>query len=251
MALLEAKQLNRVCSEKLTIKDVSFEISEKGIYGFLGEADSGMEELAKLLAGITIPDSGSLFYKEKEMFRSEKQTALIKKKIGYVPDKSFFDGDMTVFEVLDLIGKAKRIDSEKRFLQIKEGLELTGLSKKKNVLIKELTTAEKKRLSITSALLGNPDVMIMYEPLRALDKTQTQNIKSLITFLGTKKVVILFSSRPSEIEELCGFSAIFAQGRIAIFNSVEAILTTLNDNGFGGLADALEAYSAESEKEEA
>ena len=248
--LVEAKQLNRSYSNGIELKNISFEIHEKGIYGFLGKDGSGKTELATLLAGIYDCDFGSLIYNGKEMFVSECQTVNIKRKIGYSSEKSFFDEDMTVFEILDFVGKAKQIDPDKRFRQIKEALELMGLSNKKATLVGELSLSEKKRLAIASALLGNPDVVILDEPLRYLDKWQSAEVVKLIKLLGTKKVVLMFSSRPSEIEQLCEYAAILSCGEIMLWDRVEDILNKMEANGgLGGLSDVLEAFTQCGEEE--
>lgn len=243
MILVKAEGLKRVCPDGIEIKDISFEISEKGIYGFLTKNASEKSELARLLAGISEPDGGELIYKERAMLVSDKQTAQIKKKIGYVPQKCFFDQDMTVFEALDFVGKAKSIDPDKRFRQIKEALELTGISNRKNTLVSALSISETRKLSLAASLLGNPDVVIMDDPLRSLDKVQSQNVSRVIELLGTKKVVLLLSTRPSEIEELCAHVAIIANGELAVWGEVEEILKKMNASGFSGLADALDAFS--------
>lgn len=249
MIFVKAEGLKRVCPDGTEIKDISFEISEKGIYGFLTKNAGEKSELAKLLAGISEPDGGELIYKERAMLTSDKQTAQIKKKIGYVPQKCFFDSDMTAFEALDFVGKAKNIDPDKRFRQIKEALELTGISKRKNTLVSDLSISETRKLSLAASLLGNPDVVIMDDPLRSLDKVQAQNVSRVIELLGTKKVVLTFSTRPSEIEELCAHVAIIANGELAVWGEVDEILKKLKASGFSGLSDALDAFSDIGEEE--
>ena len=171
MSLIEAID---VCFDKyyedLSLRNISFKIEEKGVYAFLGKSKSGKTALATLLAGIEKYDSGRLLYKDTEMYSSKKSEFQIKKKIGYVPEKCFFDGDMTVFEVLEFTGRVKKIDSDKRYRQIKEAMELMGLSELSNMTVDTIGLSERKRLSIASALIGNPDVIIFDEPFKNLEK---------------------------------------------------------------------------------
>lgn len=248
MNLLEAKEIYKVCTPELSLKDISFAIEEKGVYGFLGKDGAGKSALAHVLAGASETDGGSVLYKERELYSSDKLGAEIKLKIGYAPEKCVFDGDMTAFELLDLTGKAKKTEPDKRYRQIKEALELTGLSPKGNTLIEQLNLSEKKRLSIANALLGNPEVIILYEPLRYLDANQASEIKKLIAMLCSKKVVLIFSARPADIEELCGTVAIMHEGRLALWEKTEDLLRTLRENELGGLSDALEALSEKGEE---
>ncbi len=250
MALVDAKNLCKAVNGDITLKDISFTIEEKGIYGFLGKSGSGNSELAALLAGVFKPDSGSLSYKDRQMFLTEKKTARAKRKLGYVPQNCFFHKDMTCLEAMDFVGKAKKIDPDKKIRQIKEAFELTSLSSKINTLVGDLTLSEKKRLSISAALLGNPDVIILDEPLRYLDKIHADDIKGLIELLGKKKVVLMFGSRPAEIGELCLNVAIVAGGKLALWDSLESIKNKLGGDGLRALADALEAFSELEEKED-
>ena len=243
MSLLKAENICKICAEDFSLKDISFEISEKGIYGFLGKRGAGNTSLAKVLAGVSDIDGGALFYKDVEMNRSSKQGALMKRKIGYVPEKPIFDSGVTSFEVLDLIGKSKKIDPDKRFRQIKEALELTGLSRKGDVLTDHLELHEKKRLAIAASLLGNPDVIIWDEPLRFLDLIQAGEIKKLASMLRNKKVLLIFSANPVDIEEMCDNIAIMSRGEIALWKSKEELLSVLKENELGALSDALEAFS--------
>lgn len=245
MSLVEVKQVCKEFSDEFSLRDISFEIEEKGVYGFLGKSGSGKSALALVLAGACEPDAGSIVYKEKRLYASQKQTAALKRRIGFVPQKCIFDADMTAFEVLDFTGKSKNVESEKRYRQIKEALELTDLLDKREFLVKNLTLSEKKRLSIANSLLANPDIIVMDEPLRYLDPSGADDIKSIIAMLETKKIVFIFSSSADHIQTLCSYTAILVCGRIVLWDSVESILNKLRENGMDGLATALNAFGGE------
>ncbi len=241
--LVEAKELCKDYGNGFALKNISFSISERGIYGFLGRSKAGKTALAGLLCGADEADSGSLLYKEKEMLSLDKVRCEIKKKVAYVPNKSFFDASMTVMESMDFVGKAKKIETEKRFKQIKEALELVGLSNKTERLVSDLGLSEEKRLGIAAALLGNPDVVIMDEPLRYHNENQVKEIKELIELLGGRKVLIILSSHSDEIEELCDYVGILRDGELVFFDRIDTTLKALSAKGFGGLFELLEAFS--------
>ena len=245
MYLLEVQDLQKKKEKQTSVDSIRFKISEKGVYGFLGKKQSGKTLLAELLAGVCEADGGSISYNGKMLFANEKQTAEIKKKIGYVASVCFFDRDITVFESLDLLGKAKMIEPDKRFRQIKEALELTGLSLRRDTLVGDLIPSDRKRLMIASSLLGNPDVIIMDDPLRTFERKQTEEIKKLIAMLGRKKVVVMFSSRPEEIEELCDNIALLHNGRVVAEYKKDELLGKIKENGLGDLASVLDALTEE------
>ena len=246
MSLIEAIDIcfENYCDE-LSLRDISFEIEEKGVYGFLGKSKSGKTALATLLAGVERYDDGFLLYKDTEMYSNKKSELQIKKKIGYVPEKCFFDEDMTVFEVLDFTGMAKHISPDKRYRQIKEAMELMGLTELCDMTVETIGATEKKRLGIASAILGNPDVIIFDEPMKNLEKRWQDELKGLISMLSSKKVILIFTSSPTDIEEMCRGVAIMSHGKIVLSDKVENIKSKLEAHGLSGLSLALEAFDAE------
>ena len=250
MSLIEARD---ICFEnyydELSLKNVSFEISEKGVYGFLGKSKSGKTALSTLLAGVEKYDSGSLLYKDTEMYSSKKSELQIKKKIGYVSETCSFDEDMTVFEILDFTGKAKGISPDKVYRQIKEAMELMGLSEISDMTVETLGSSEKKRLAIANALLGNPDVIIFDEPMKNLETRWKEELKGLISMLSAKKIILVFSSSAAVIEELCGFVFVVSHGQIPLSDSIENIKAKLEANGMSGLSLVLEAFDEIEEEE--
>ncbi len=249
MSLIEVKCLSKKYSDDFLLSDISFNIEEKGMYGFLGKHGSGKSSLALVLAGIEYPDSGSIFFKEQKMFASERTTANIKKKLGFVSQDFLFDKRMTVFEILDFVGISKGIDPDKRARQIKEALDITELTALAGVLWSSLSISQKKRLSIAASLLGNPDVIIFDEPLAGFERSQAAEVKKLLAMLARKKVILLFTSRPDDVEELCGTVAIMHDGKIMHWDSVSSILEALKDDGIDGLGAALDAFSVDAAQE--
>ncbi len=245
MSLIEVKELSKKYSDEFSLSDISFNIESKGMYAFLGKHGSGKSALAGVLAGVECPDSGCVLYKDQEMFASEKKTANIKNKLSFVAQDYQFDKKMTAFEILDFVGSAKGVDPDKRFRQIKEALELTELTAVSGVLWVSLSLSQKKRLSIAAALLGNPDVIILDEPLAGFERSQAGEVKKLLTMLANKKVILLFTARPADVEELCSTVAIMHGGKIMLWDSVASILETLKSDGIVGLSAALDAFSAD------
>ena len=230
MKLLEVKDLKKNIPEAFVLDGISFEIEEKGIYGFFGKRGAGKTLLASLLCGVCDADSGDIRYKGKSIFASDKQAAQVKRKIGYVPSQIRFPSDMTVAEVLDFTGAAKKVSPDKRARQIKESLNLTGLENKADILIENLTPSEKKRVAYANSLLGNPDVIIIDEPIVMIDVQQREEIKKLISMLGKMKAVLVFCKDPADIEDMCDNVAIISEGRLLVFEPADVITQKLDGN---------------------
>ena len=150
MSILEVKGISAAETDGVSVENISFCIDEKGIYGFFGKDGDTLTLLSRVLCGAREADVGEIYYHGNELFSSEKKTAQIKKKIGYVPKSSYFSKDMTLVEALDLVGRAKGVSADKCARQIKEALELTGLTDKSDQLFEALTPSEKKRACYAS-----------------------------------------------------------------------------------------------------
>ena len=228
MSLLELKALSKACSDGFVIDGISFKIEEKGVYGFFGKSGAGKTLLASMLCGVVEADSGEINYKDNGMRASDAQAAKIRRKIGYVPSNSHFPADMTVFEVLDFTGMARKVSPDKRARQIKEALTLTDLEGKAQTLVENLTLSEKKRMGYANALIGNPDVIVIDEPIADIDASHRDAIKKLIAMLGKMKVVVIFAKNPSDIEELCYYAGILSGGKLLAFEPIDTLLERLN-----------------------
>ena len=239
MSLINVIELCRKYSDEFSVEDISFDIEENGIYGFLGKSGSGKTLLCQMLTGASVPDDGVVYVKDRVLYKNQKQTASIKKKIGYVPQSFFYDKDATVMEIMDLIGGIRGIDPDKRYRQIKEALDLTGLSLKTDTLAGDLTVSEKKRLSIAVSIIGNPDILIMDEPFAHLDTNEAEQVERLLGMLGKRKPVLMFTARAQYVERLCVNTAFLHNGRLMLWENTAELLAKLKENNLGGLAEAL------------
>ena len=242
MSILEVIDLKKDSSQGSFIENLSFSIEEKGVYAFLGKASSGKSTLAQILAGVTEADSGIVFFRESDMYANAKKNKIAKAKIGYVPENIFFYPDMTAFEVLDFTGRIKKVDPDKRFRQIKEAFELLALSEKSDVLVKDLTLSEKKRLAVANAIIGNPSMLILDDPTSRASAEDAEIIRNAIAMLGKFKPVLLFTDKAIEAEALATNICILSNGKIALWETLDEIKAKFN-NEKGALLKTYEAFS--------
>lgn len=202
------KNENEFCG----LRDVSFSVAKGGIHGILGAKGSGKTLLLDILAGCALPNSGEITVLNGLNVRERGMPTASRQRIGYVPAVPSFYEDMTVAEVLDFVGDARRVLPDKRYRQIQEALELTGLSEIPNRLIARLSREEKKRLSFAAALLGNTELLLLDEPLTGVGEAATAEILSLIRLFGKHKTVVLASARYALVRELCEDCLLLADG---------------------------------------
>ncbi len=238
MSLIELKEVKQG-----VLSNLSLEIDGKGIFCFLGKDGSGKTTVAKMLAGVLSPEEGSVLYNGEDIYAKEKNNINAKMKIGYLPEKLFFDKDMNVFEHLDFVASSRKADGDMRYRQIKEALSLSGLSDRASVLIGDLSFSETKRLGFASTLLGNPEVLILDDPLRGMSADAASGMKEIIALAAKKKTVIIFTARPSEAEELSAHLGVLGGGGLALWRKTEEVLQKLKENGENGLSSLLDAFS--------
>lgn len=245
MSILKTENLKITLDGAMAFEDISFEIGQKGIYAILGKSELARTTLAKALAGIVECDGGDIFYKDVRL-DSTKAGRLAKAKIGYLPKKCFLYPDMTSYEVLDFTGRMRKVSPDKRARQIKEALELVCLSGKGEALVKSLGAAEKKRLLLANALIGNPSVIILDEPIANLAPDDVALFKDIISMLGEKKTVIIFTDRLALANELADFVGIISKGKISFWSSLDSVREKL-DNDPNALLKIFAAFSDDNE----
>ena len=229
MSLVKVENINVIVDNKTVLDNLSFEIEEKGVYAILAKSALQRTTLAKALAGIAELDGGKIFYKDNELCGGKKGNA-VKAKIGYLPQKSFLYPDMTVYEILDLTGKLRKVSVDKRIRQIKEALELVILSDKSEALVKSLDAAETKRLLLANALIGNPSVLILDEPTVSLPPDDVALVKEIVAMLGEKKTVIIFTDKVALANDTASNIGIMSKGKIELWSSLENIKQKLNND---------------------
>lgn len=225
MSLLEIKNVTKTTAYGVVLDDISFSIEEKGICVVLGKKSSGKSALAEVLAGCSEIDSGEVLYKGESLYANNKNNVAIKSKIGYVASETFFFPEMTVFEILDFTGKMRRVESEKRFRQIKEALEITELSQKYEVFVKDLSISEKKRLSLANALIGNPSFIILDDPTAYVSLNDAALIKDVVKMIGNKKTVVVFTDKIALTQDIASTVGIISKGKMVLWETYEIIKT--------------------------
>ncbi len=218
--MILVSDLNKSRGDDTVLEQVGFSFGLKGIHGILGPVGSGKSALAEILAGIDEEYSGSVRIGERIL---GTDPVAWKKKIGYLPKDSAMDPEMTVSEILEMIGLAKGISPEKRERQITEALRLTGLSSIHRRLVSKLSVGQLKKLGLAAALLGNPDVLLLDEPIRGIGAEEREEILGLIRMLGELKTVVLFAEDYDTVAMLCEDVVLLSMGQVLASGSLATL----------------------------
>lgn len=226
--MIKVRNLTKQYGEKLAVDGISFDIERGKIYGFLGQNGAGKSTTMNMITGCLSATDGSVTVDGHDIFDSPIEA---KRHIGYLPEIPPLYPDMTPFEYLVFVAKAKGVSAEIAYRQVKEAMELTQISDVSDRLIKYLSKGYKQRVGIAQALLGEPDVIILDEPTVGLDPKQITEIRALIRRLGETRTVIISSHILAEISEVCDHVIIISQGKIVADGSIDELEGSLNRDG--------------------
>lgn len=226
--MIKVRNLTKLYGNKTAIDSISFDIERGKIYGFLGQNGAGKSTTMNIITGCLAATDGSVTIDGKDIFKSPIEA---KRHIGYLPEIPPLYLDMTPFEYLTFVAKAKGVDSELAYRQVKEAMELTQISDVSDRLIKTLSKGYKQRVGIAQALLGDPDIIILDEPTVGLDPRQITEIRALIRRLGEEKTVIISSHILAEISEVCNHVIVISHGKIVADDSIENLESSMNTLG--------------------
>ena len=208
------------------VRDVSFTIGQNEVLGFLGPNGAGKTTVMRILAGYHFPCSGTVCIDGLSL---EENTREIQKRIGYLSENVPLYGDLTPWEFLHFAAEIRSIPKEDRIRVVEKALLACGIENRKNQRIETLSRGLRQRVGLAQAILHDPPILILDEPMTGLDPNQIMEIRSLIKELGKTKTVIFSTHILQEVESICSSYIILNKGRIAAQGLMEEIETSLED----------------------
>ena len=194
--ILKISNLNKIFNKHLhAVKNVSFEIKKGNVYGILGPNGSGKSTTLGIVLNVVNKTSGDF-----EWFGGKVATHDALKKVGAIIERPNFYPYMTAKENLELVCKIKGTP----FSKVDEKLELVGLLERKNDKFRTYSLGMKQRLAIASALLNDPEILILDEPTNGLDPQGIRQIRDIIKVIASQGTTILLASHLlDEVEKVC------------------------------------------------
>ena len=215
------KKLSKKYPKKNALSDISFEIDRGEIIGLLGPNGAGKSTLFKILSGFIKDYDGEIKIYDIDI---HKNSISAKSKIGYLPEKNPLYDEMYVKEYLEFICKIHKIKDS----SINTIISKVGLKNEKNKLIKNLSKGYKQRVGLAQALIHDPEVIILDEPISGLDPNQIIEIKNLIKNISINKILIISSHIISEIEDICNRIVILNKGKLVFDTKVSHHIDNLH-----------------------
>lgn len=216
--MIQVEHLTKWYGSNQAVKDLSFEIGDKGVYGFLGPNGAGKSTTLNMLTGCLSPTEGKITVGGFDILEEPKKA---KKRIGYLPEQPPVYMQESPWEYLHFVGEAKGLRGEELETQVSDALAKTGTEDVKHKRIGALSKGYRQRVGIAQALLGDPQVVILDEPTVGLDPIQILDIRNLIRELGRDRCVIFSSHILSEVQTVCDSVLMIARGRLVAFDTPE------------------------------
>jgi ABC-2 type transport system ATP-binding protein len=219
---LEVVGLRKSYGPKPAISDVSFVVPAGEIVGLLGPNGAGKSTTMKLLLGILKADAGSVRLLGRDMYDDPVAS---KRLLGYVPESSQLYEFLTGAEYLDFVAEMYGVDRAERADRIRRFLRALELEGQENQVISGYSQGMKQKIAVIAALLHRPRLLILDEPLNALDPRAARLVKDLLRNLATSEgVAVLFSTHVLEIAEaICDRVIILTQGRVRAQGTVGSL----------------------------
>ncbi len=228
MNILTLSQVSKSFGNHKVIDDLSFQVSENTIYGFIGENGAGKTTTMKMILGLNPVDTGEILVNGEKVTYGQTST---NRFIGYLPDVPEFYGYMTPSEYLRLCGDITGIPQKRMNSRISELLELVGLDKL-NKRIQGFSRGMKQRLGIAQALLNQPKLLICDEPTSALDPIGRKEIIDILQSVKEQTTVIFSTHILSDVERICDEIGLLHQGKLAFQGKLEEIRKIRRSDGF-------------------
>lgn len=203
------------------VDDISLEVEKGEVFGFLGPNGAGKSTTIRMLTGVLRPDAGIAKITGYDV-RSDTEAA--KSEIGIVPEQFNAYPDLTAWKNLMLAGELYGVPRETRESKGEDLLRSFGLFERRHTLTDEYSKGMKQRLMLTMALLHDPAVLFLDEPITGLDVESQRLIRDRIATLNQDgRTVFLTTHNIGEADRLCDRVAIINQGEIAAIDSPEAL----------------------------
>ena len=241
---LELKHVNKSFGDNKVLTDISFKVESGRAFGFLGRNGAGKTTTMRIITDVLSADSGQVLVNGSPINYNEVN-------IGYLPEERGLYSNEKVFTQLYYFARLKGTDRRSALQNVRYWLDRFDLAKYKNRKLSTLSKGLRQKVQIISALLNDPDILVLDEPFSGLDPINSHELKLAVgEFIQNQKIVIFSSHLMSYVEEFCRDVCVIEEGRIILngdLNEIKAsmaekkMLLNANNMGIWELKELLEA----------
>lgn len=214
---IEVQNISKSYGAQKALNKVSFSVKKGEIVGFLGPNGAGKSTLMKILTTYINADEGIATVNGNDVKEAQLR---VQQSVGYLPEHNPLYLDLYVREYLAFNADVYKVAPSR----IEEVIQLTGLSPESHKKIGQLSKGYRQRVGLATALLHNPEVLILDEPTTGLDPNQLVEIRNVIKSVGKNKTVFLSTHIMQEVEAICDRVIIIDQGKIVTDKKLDKLV---------------------------
>jgi ABC-2 type transport system ATP-binding protein len=219
--MLETRSLTKYYGPLPAVRDVSFRAQPGRVLGYLGPNGSGKSTTVRMLVGLMEPTSGEVLWKGRSIF---EDLPAYRRSLGYVPEEPFLYTHLTAPEYLRLVGGLRGLEDAVIDTKIERFLDLLGLTDDRYSTLSAFSKGMRQKVQLASALMHNPELIVLDEPFSGLDVSAGLVLRSVIKALADEGRTILMSSHVIEVvEAICTDVVILCDGRVVAHDRVDSL----------------------------
>ena len=227
--MIEARELSKRYDDVLALDKVSMTVRRGEVLGFLGPNGAGKSTTMKILTCFMAPTEGTATVNGLSIL---EDSLGVRASLGYLPENNPLYPDMLVLEYLQFASEVRGLEKDAARKRIKIVVEETGLGDVFSKTIRTLSKGYRQRVGLAQALLHEPPILILDEPMSGLDPNQAVEIRDLIKDVGRERTVILSTHNLAEVQVACSRVLIVSKGKIVADDSPEGLRERAGKNRF-------------------
>lgn len=216
MKVIEAEQLTKKFGRFVAVDDITFEVEQGEIFGFLGANGAGKTTAMRMLCGLSKPTLGT---GRVAGFDIEKQSEQVKANIGYMSQKFALYDDLKVWENLRLYGGIYGVPKKEIDPKIDAALKQLGIQDEKNTMVKSLPLGWKQKLAFSAAIFHEPKIVFLDEPTGGVDPVARRQFWELIYDASDRGITVFVTTHYMDEAEYCNRVSIMVDGKIEALDS--------------------------------
>ncbi len=224
--VLEVKNLTKVFrvgfwGKKIwAVRDLDIDVRRNEIFGFLGPNGAGKTTTIKAILGLIYPTRGKI-----RLFGKPHSDVKIRSRIGFLPENPYFYDYLSAGEFMHFYGQLVNLPRSEKYEKSKELLKLVGLEDAAGIQLRKFSKGMLQRLGLAQALLGDPELIILDEPMSGLDPIGRKEIRDLILRMKENGKTVFFSTHIlPDVEMICDRVGIIHSGRLSAVGTLSEIL---------------------------
>ena len=221
---LKIEKVSKYFGEKLAVDNISFEINKPGVFGLLGTNGAGKSTTIRMMLGILKKDSGEITWNGKKVERKNVN-------FGYLPEERGIYPKSKIYEQLLYFAELKGMKKEDASKEIDYWMNKLKVSEYKNMTAEKLSKGNQQKVQFITAILNDPELIVLDEPFSGLDPVNTELLKEVILELVEKgKYIVMSSHQMTSIEEFCSDVVIINKGKTVLKGNLKEIKDTYKAN---------------------